>query len=166
LINKLKYRNLIFIIGSVLGLILLIIVLYNFREQIINQFTRSSKKIDLSSRGEIWLMHINYFLENPLFGNGSYKYFVFHVNMSHAHNSFLQFLSTNGIIISYFYVLIFVFGINKHNYKVILPIMFVAFFQYILFWGISNEDIFLYMFLFNSKILNLKNETLLIKNNH
>jgi hypothetical protein len=151
---KINTKLIIFLIISLVAFAFLIIFTVKYKTQIINQFTRSSGKLDLSNRQEIWKMHIDYFLSNPLFGNGSYKYYALFSkgDASHAHNSFIQLLSTNGLLITCLYLLILMIGISSQNYKLVLPILLIAFFQHILFWGISNEDIFLYMFLFNTRI--------------
>lgn len=151
---KLTKRLIFFLLISLILLILLVIFIVEYKTQIVNQFTRTSGKLDLSNRQEVWKLHLDFFLQHPLFGNGSYKYYVIFLNQppAHAHNSFIQLLSTNGLIITILYLAVFFIGISLKNFKVILPIMLIASFQHILFWGISNEDIFLYMFLFNTKI--------------
>lgn len=151
---KITTKHIIFLCISIVGFTILIIFAIKYQTQIINQFTRSSGKLDLSNRQVVWKMHMDYFLDHPLFGNGSYKYAVpfIHEAPSHAHNSFIQLLSTNGLLITLLYLTIFIVGISQKNYKIILTIILISFFQHILFWGISNEDIFFYMFLFNTKI--------------
>lgn len=103
-----------------------------------------------SIRENIWSEYYLFIKENILFGNNSYKYLIkFNGLIFHAHNSFIQTLATNGIIIFLLYLIILLININKKNLIYILPILLFAIPQYTIFWGISLEDITFFSLLFN-----------------
>ena len=125
----------IFIIYSI-GSLFLIYVIYKYHNIIFIQYSRSYKSIDLSGREIIWPKFINFIKENWLLGNGSYKYFVdYHGNQSQAHNSFLQLIATNGIIISILYVILIIRNITFKNFIYIIAILLFSVFQYGIIWG-------------------------------
>jgi hypothetical protein len=92
----------------------------------------------------IWENGINYIRNNPILGNGSYKYyFKYYDKVFHMHNSYIQIITTHGIIISIlFFILIFLVWKRKGKYSILIIIY--SFFQYGIFWGISFIDIFFY----------------------
>lgn len=129
-------------------------------QQVISQFTRNTGKIELAGRGVVWQKYYEYIQHHFLFGNGSYKYLLYNYipnKIYHAHNSFLQALSTNGIFIFIFYVLLIVFNTTKQNFIYIFSILLYSISQYGIFWGVSLLDIVFLAFLLQHKPqLNLK----------
>lgn len=142
----------VYFIYFFLTLILIILLLYYFN-YIKLQFTRGiSFKIDTFKRNEIFNYFYNFILSHPFFGNGSFKlFYLFQNKFYHAHNSFLQIIATNGIIISLLYFTLLFRNVNKNNFNYILSIIVLSLTQYAIFWGISILDIFTFYFLFNFK---------------
>jgi len=146
----LNFRN-IFI-----AIILISTVLYYNFELILgiidSQFNRGKDTLDLSYRDVIWLNNFNFIENNILFGNNSIKYLTLldvYDELEHAHNSFIQILSTNGIVIFMLYVFLIVFNLKKTNFIYIVPFLIYSTYQYGIFWAISIVDIiFLYLLIF------------------
>ncbi len=137
-------------------------VLINF-DEIILQLTRG-KGIDLAGRDLIWANFIEFINYHPILGNGSYKYLIHlkgYPGAIHAHNSFLQLLANNGIIISILFIILVFNNMNKNNYKYIITLMLYSLFQSGIFWGISLVDIVLFIFLFREDLL-LETENVLL----
>ena len=120
-------------------------------ESVVFQLTRN-KGIDLAGRDEIWVQFIDFIKTHLWFGNGSEKYYAdYYSGPIHAHNSFLQLIANNGLLISLlFFTLIFI-NITKKNWIYIFILFVYSTFQYGIFWGISLTDILFFFFLFNSK---------------
>ncbi|MFD1551225.1 hypothetical protein [Putridiphycobacter roseus] len=102
-------------------------------------------KIDMSGRNEIWNTFLNFSKEHLLFGNMGKKYMI---NSYHAHNSYIEFLTSYGLLIFVFFVGLFCVYINKQNYVFVLSIMFLAMGQYLIFWGASFYDFIFYYLVF------------------
>lgn len=130
--------------------------------RVVAQFTRNTGKIEMAGRGLIWQHYIEYIQHHFLFGNGSYKYLFHNVIVDytfHAHNSFLQALSTNGIFIFMLYVLFVLLNINRQNAIYVLTILLYSVSQYGVFWGVSLLDIILFTFLLQqNQILKIKTQ--------
>ena len=60
-------------------------------------------KVEMAGRRELWGKAIDFIFENPVNGNHSQRFLV---NNKHVHNSFLEYLSTHGLIL-----LIVMFGL-------------------------------------------------------
>jgi hypothetical protein len=103
------------------------------------------EKLAMSGRKEIWSSYLNFSKENLTFGNYAKKYMI---GKFHAHNSFLQILSSNGLYFLIAITLFIIFNINRSNAIFIVPILFSSFTQYFIFWGISYADILFYFLLF------------------
>jgi hypothetical protein len=102
-------------------------------------------KIDMSGRNEIWNSFFKFWLNHPHFGNKGAK---FKIGKYHAHNSFLELLTSFGLYLFIGMMFIIFFNINKDNYVYVFPILLLAFGQYLIFWGISLYDILFYYILF------------------
>lgn len=112
-----------------------------------NQITRGKNHIELSGREEIWPQFIDEIKSNLIFGNHSKKFLAnYRGGKIHAHNSFLQTLANNGIIIFVFFILLLLININKNNILYILTLTLYSMTQYGYFWGISLTDIILFLF--------------------
>jgi len=125
--------------------------------KILNQFSKGKGKIELSGREKIWPQYITFIKNNIVFGNYSKKYFVEYRGEkegAHAHNSFLEVLSTHGIIIFILFMLILIININKKNYLFMGSLVILSLFQYALFWGTSLVDIVFYIFVLQPISLN------------
>lgn len=115
-----------------------------YGEQFVAEFTRKQGQIEITGRGDIWTNFISFWMNNPVSGNGSYKLWL---GEYHAHNSFLQTLASQGLII-FFLLMIFVFrNVNSKNYWIVIPVFFYSLTQYGIFWGVSLFDLVFFHFL-------------------
>lgn len=125
------------------------------KHSIFDQITRGKEHVELSGREVIWPQFITKIKSDFIFGNHSKKYLAdYHgeKSVSHAHNSFLQVLANNGIIIFILFMLLLIININKHNSLYILSLTLYSITQYGFFWGISLTDIILFLFfIYNNK---------------
>lgn len=109
-----------------------------------SQFNRGKGSLDLSYRDVIWSNFLNFYQKVPLLGNGSSKYYAYlsdYGTFEHAHNSYLELLVSNGIVISSIYLIWFILRAKRDRIIYILPILIYSFSQYGFFWGISFVDI-------------------------
>lgn len=144
--SKWKYISIFFV--SIVG----VVIAHNKFLQIINQLNRGRSGTDLSGRDLIFSKFNEFISNNFWFGNGSYKLWINVENkLRHAHNVYLQTLSTNGIIITILFFLFIVININKQNIKYVFPILILSLFQYAIFWGISSFDLIFFTFLLMAK---------------
>lgn len=145
-----------------IGIVILItLALFSalFWEEILNQLTRKTGIVELSGRDRIWAHYFEFANNNFLLGNHSFKYYF---GEYHAHNSFLQLLTTNGILISLIYIYLIVRNINIGNFVYVIAIFSYCFFQYGIFWGISLMDILFFYILIHIKELVIQNNGMLI----
>lgn len=136
------YLNILFLLMVIVGGGFLVM---GYSDAIINQFTRSKGELDISGRDHIWAYFFNFIQSNIFFGNGGFKYY-FH-NGLHAHNSFIQVVANNGIIISIFYFLLIFKNLTRDNLIPVAALVMYSMSQYGIFWGISVMDILLFYFL-------------------
>lgn len=115
---------------------------------LVSQMTRNTGKVELSGREKIWSYFLGFISENPLFGNHSRKLYW---GDYHAHNSFIQLVANNGILISLVYFYMIIRKIKMNNIIYILSILIYSTFQYGIFWGISLLDIVFFHFLLKFK---------------
>jgi len=114
--------------------------------------------VELSGRKLIWYNFLHNIVEKPLFGNGSDKLYFRswqprkqQFALIHAHNSFLELLATNGIVIFALYMLLYVLLLNRYNWLPLIAFGIYSLGQYGIFWGMSFLDVFLVVFLFLPK---------------
>jgi O-antigen ligase len=114
----------------------------------------STNGINTSGRTLIWANFLQFIEQNLWFGNGSDKlYFkeIDHENkkfkLVHAHNSYLEFLATHGLILSGFFGFILLCLWRRKNSIFIVSILFFSIFQYGIFWGFSLLDLVFTSFL-------------------
>jgi hypothetical protein len=109
-----------------------------------SQFNRGKGSLDLSYRDVIWSNFLDFYQKVPLLGNGSSKYYAYlpdYGTFEHAHNSYLELLVSNGIVISAIYLIWFILRTKRDRIIYILPILIYSFSQYGFFWGISFVDV-------------------------
>lgn len=109
-----------------------------------------------SGRFALWGRSIQYFIEHPIIGIGSFnfsEYNVFHYGEKlYVHNTFLEVLTETGVIGSFFYIL-FLLTVLKQTMKRSMlqkyPYLFLAFTGFLLqmlsLSLILNEAFFLYL---------------------
>lgn len=125
-------------------------------EDFIFQFSRGSNTLDLSGRDHIWEFYTNFIKNNLFFGNGSFR--LLNIDGKHAHNSYLQIVANNGLLLSLLFVFTTFFNIKKRDYVYVFPLLILAFAQYALFWGFSYADVILAFFIFNQNSCRLSLE--------
>jgi O-antigen ligase len=109
-----------------------------------SQFNRDKDEIDLSYRDVIWGDFGRFIASHPLLGNGSSKYFAWisdYGSFEHAHNSYLELIASNGLLIASLYFCWFALRLTRRNIIFAAPIMIYSLSQYGFFWGISFVDI-------------------------
>lgn len=156
-IKSFASKPLVFILIVFLLLLSGILIFPMASEYLMLQFARGdvNKGVDLSSRSYIWIEYWKLIGQSPFFGSGSYKTFVtipevgYEGHPFHAHNSFLMFISTQGVIISILMAILILININRKNIIYIVAIFIYSMAQYGVFWGVSFLDIILFCFLFN-----------------
>lgn len=114
----------------------------------LDKITLNLPEIEMSGRKEIWEAYLTFIKDNPVFGNGSDKYML---GTYHAHNSFLEIVSSNGIVISLMMLLLIAININRFNYVIIGCFLMLSMGQYFVFWGVSLGDILFLSFLFHNQ---------------
>ncbi len=145
---------------TALIVVLVFAVSLYYIEELMFQFMRGNTEFTpnvLSERDYIYPRFWKFILENPLLGNGSFKYLITMPDgrVLHAHNAYLQTLATNGVVISILYFSIIFINLNWKNYIPVLAIMMLSMFQCTIFWGISYIDIVFYSLLLSTKSFNL-----------
>jgi len=145
--DNLKKLPMILAVGLILGLL----IFMNF-EIIKYQFTRGTGGLTNSelSRLYYWQQAVSLLLENPLLGNGSLTFRIIDPateTLQHAHNSFLSFTATHGILTSLPFFLYVLLNIGKRNWKFIISAFVFSISQYFIFWNISVSDLILFWLL-------------------
>lgn len=126
-----------------------------YLDSIISQFSRGTNTVNLSGRDEIWAKFIDFIYSHFWFGNGSAKVYVdYYTHPIHAHNSFLQTLANNGIIIFLMFLSLIFMNTHRKNMIYIISMIMVSMFQYGVFWGISFMDIIFFVILFRTNPYN------------
>jgi len=117
---------------------------------VLDQFFRGRGGVDLSYRDILWKQNFEFISKNLLFGNHSFKYLTLldeYGFYEHAHNSFIEMLSTHGLFIFSLYVLLIAVNVKRRNALLVMPFVVLSLFQYGIFWGISFLDIIFFKLL-------------------
>lgn len=123
---------------------LFIFVLTNYVGKIKSQFLRGASSIEEStSRLSIYEHGIEFIEKNLVFGNHSMKYF-FDVKGYHLHNSYLELIASNGLIISIVIIIMYLILLFRNRNSTNLLIALYSMLQYGVFWGLGIMDIFLF----------------------
>lgn len=125
-------------------------IVIEFGDDIIFQFTRGGGDNVLTGRPYIWSIFSSFINQHFFWGNGSVHLLVpYYSGDIHAHNSYLQLCADHGIFLAMLYMLNVMLKLNKYNYVYCIPLFLTSFTQYIIFWGFSIADVFLFAFLCN-----------------
>lgn len=119
---------------------LIAVVIFKW-DAISEQLTRGRGTVDVSGRDQIFNYFYTFWTDNPLFGNfGTKLWWNSSGSIWHSHNSYLEFLASNGIIASLFLLIgwVLIFG---RKTIIILPILVFSVFQYGFLWGLSFYDV-------------------------
>lgn len=137
----------------------LIFVGMKYWEVISNQFFRGKGDVDYSGRDIIFDYYIDFIFRNPFFGNFAQKlwYSPSSTELFHAHNSYLETISSLGGLVSLFlFAFVVLLIIRRKSLLFVFPLLIYSLFQYGFFWGVSFLDIiFFTMLLNNHSISNL-----------
>lgn len=77
------------------------VVAFYYLSTIVENVTRGKGELDLSGRDYIFNEFLSVFLQSPYFGNAAQKVWLeIDESLYHAHNSYLEFLTSNGMFIS------------------------------------------------------------------
>ncbi|WP_151717007.1 hypothetical protein [Acinetobacter sp. TUM15071] len=130
-------------------------VIYKW-ESIYEQLTRGKGTVDLSGRDQIFSYFYNFWSENLLFGNfGTKLWWNTSGSIWHAHNSYLEFLASNGLLITLFFFIAFLILFGR-GLLIVLPILFFSLSQYGFLWGLSFYDIIFSAIIYNYIKFNFK----------
>jgi hypothetical protein len=101
-----------------------LIFFYNLYFDIIFAQVTRGNGFDLSGRGGIWRDFSIFINDHFYFGNGSVKVYVpYRGKEAHAHNSFLQIIATDGILIFSVYMYMVISNLKKSNFIYIILIL-------------------------------------------
>lgn len=148
-------RNKRVVLSIVLPTLMLLFIKQDF---IYEQLTRGRGTIDYSGRDQIFSYFFGFWKENMLLGNmGKKVLWDSGSSIWHAHNSYLEFLSSNGLIVSIFFILAWIFIFGKNTY-IVIPILVYSTFQYGFLWGMTFYDfiIFAIIYTYSSQIKELE----------
>jgi O-antigen ligase len=139
-------KTLIGITASAVSSLFVIIYFYSDAVSLfIEVFNRGEEDgVALSYRDELWMQAKTFILDHPILGNNSFKFTAYLSEYGyslHLHNSFLQVLSNNGVIIATLHVLFIIIFIRRSNFAPALLFLIYSAGQYGIWWGISIVDI-------------------------
>ena len=134
-------------IAGVIGFISVTAVVILKGQDLISQLTRNTGKIELTGREFLWADFWVFIQDHLVFGNNSVKLWL---DGYHAHNSYIEVIATNGVLITLLYFLLIYRNVKKSNWVYVLPILVFGITQYGFFWGISLMDILFYVILFKA----------------
>lgn len=129
-----------------------VLVVMKYWENILYQFFRGKEDLDYSSRDNIFEYYVNFIVNNPVFGNYCQKlwYSPDSSQRFHAHNTYLQTISSLGLLVTLFlFLLIVVLILKKKSLLFVFPFLVYSLFQYGFFWGVSFLDVIFFTFLLN-----------------
>lgn len=142
----LRSKNRLLIVPVVVLLLFYVLSEPEVAEFVVTQITRGSGSLSggntMSGREEVYAHYVQFCKNHFFLGNGSFKYYI--GEGLHAHNSFLQTMATNGILITVFYIIMLLSTIRKRNYIFIIPFFVSAMTQSFILWGASYNDFIMY----------------------
>lgn len=118
------------------------LVLFYVWDTVFEQLNRGRSQFDWSGRDEIWNFFIEYIDAHLLFGNlGQKVYFVSDGMANHSHNSYIQILSTSGLVFTVAIIIYMAYySIKNGTFLILVPLLAYSVFQYGVFWGASLYD--------------------------
>lgn len=137
-----RFKNIILFVFPIL------IAIYLKWDSIVNQLTRGRGEVDLSGRDKIFDYFYNFWIENFFLGNyGTKLWWNSSGSIWHSHNSYLEFLASNGFLVSFFFIIgwMLIFG---RKTIIVLPILIFSCFQYGFLWGFSFYDILIFSIIY------------------
>lgn len=113
-----------------------------FLSSFVENLTRGRGEVDFSGRDIVFGEFMEVFNRSPFFGNASQKVWLnINDNLYHAHSSYLEFLTSNGIFISLLFFSGYYLLILRGRILVALPLLVYSIFQYGLLWGLVFHDV-------------------------
>tara|TARA_Y100000588_G_scaffold251988_1_gene266525 strand:+ start:1049 stop:2140 length:1092 start_codon:yes stop_codon:yes gene_type:complete len=117
-------------------------------DYIIEQVGRG-RSSDYSGRDFVYTYYYNFIVDNPLFGNSGVKlWYELSNKLYHAHNSYLQLFSSNGIVIATIFLVGYLLLFKGYVFKLLLPFLIYSLLQYGLWWGFVFHDIIIFSIFF------------------
>lgn len=117
-------------------------------DNILKQLNRGKSTIDYSGRDQIFSYFYSFWQENLLLGNMGKKLLWETRGISwHAHNSYLEFIASNGLIVTFLFIISWFFIFKKKTY-IVIPILIYSLFQYGFLWGVTFYDIVIFSILY------------------
>jgi hypothetical protein len=96
----------------------------------------------VGERHEVYAGFLAIITERPLFGNATRKVWLdIGGGLHHAHNSYLELIASNGIVISGVFLMGFYLLLLRGRVIYALPLLVYSLLQYGLFWGLSFHDV-------------------------
>lgn len=117
-------------------------------DAILEQLFRG-KESDSSGRDLVFSHYLSMISDFPVFGNGSVKlWYSYSGGLFHAHNSYLQLVASNGLVISCIFLSGYMLFFKGYYIKILLPFFLYSVLQYGVWWGFVFNDIILFSLLF------------------
>lgn len=116
---------------------------------IIENLTRGKGELDLSGRDYIFHEFFTILSQRPLFGNAGQKVWLeINDGLYHAHSSYLEFLVSNGTLISLLFFSGYYLLVLRGQMLAALPLLIYSVFQYGLLWGLVFHDVVFFGLMF------------------
>ena len=145
---KLRYKKenaVVGLVAIIVGFIGVVAVTILKGQELINQITRNTGKVELTGREYLWADFYLFIQDHLIFGNNSIKLWL---DGYHAHNAYIEVIATNGVFIALLYFTLIFRNMKRSNWVYVVPILVFGMTQYGFFWGISLMDILFYVILF------------------
>ncbi|SJM89826.1 membrane hypothetical protein [Crenothrix polyspora] len=125
------------------------VVCVYYLSSLIDNFNRGKDGVDLSGRDYIFNEFLTLFMQRPFLGNATRKVWLqIDGNLYHAHNSYLEFMASNGIFISLLFFTGYYLLILRGRLLIALPLLVYSVFQYGLLWGLVFHDVVFFGLMF------------------
>lgn len=109
---------------------------------IVENITRGRGELDFSGRDFIFNEFLAVLSQRPLFGNAAQKVWLqINDGLYHAHSSYLEFLVSNGVVISLLFFSGYYLLVLRGHILAALPLLIYSVFQYGLLWGLVFHDV-------------------------
>jgi hypothetical protein len=125
------------------------VVCVYYLSSLIDNFNRGKDGVDLSGRDYIFNEFLTLLMQRPFLGNATRKVWLqIDGNLYHAHNSYLEFMASNGIFISLLFFTGYYLLVLRGRLLIALPLLVYSVFQYGLLWGLVFHDVVFFGLMF------------------
>jgi len=109
---------------------------------LMENFTRGRDEFDWSGRDVVFANFLSFLNDHFFFGNATRKVWLYlNGDLYHAHNSYLELVASNGMIISLIFLAGYYLVLLRGRLSLAAPILIYSLFQYGIFWGLVFHDI-------------------------